>query len=584
MDRDIEEIKPIPFYLHFIWAGGEKLLPLESLEVIMEWMEQNPEFKTFLWIDAETTGQGRNFAEKLQDVTLRYQKLFSKSGITFKAESQAQQLPQEPNTIFLRDITDFGIVDEQIRYELDKFKPNYGCSSDLIRDKCLARWGGCYFDSDVGPAVENYGKKFIKPINLKTLINNLKPNAHYLFLDHMSQLSNEDLEAFSAFKIEVDNEIGNDSFICTPNNPLMWQIYNSSIKNYNIEDLFKLMRKTHPPEKVGHIDVLGLSRTYGSQYLNHYTIDLTGPGLVRMVLCEQSDILGKAEKLPNELAYLKTVAGMPVYIKPLRCSKYSITDPYRNTLHWHKAVVETCESLPMAIEKIRREIAFEAKYFKILRLDDYVEELKTSISKIHPDITEKQIWTLLEKELSKVDFNKIKYVQCAFKFPILSPHILAFCRDHYLFEKTFLFNKRFISTIIFYITGERFLREKIGDFRAESAGNFLYHHEQDLHVINKFVEEAMNFFQNYIEILQRSTMPSVLEILPNLKMHLMTYISLLSELTSGLRARDYTAATDFSMSAIDLRKTITKFEGCIQILQALDKKLPISISVPPKPR
>jgi mannosyltransferase OCH1-like enzyme len=57
-----------------------------------------------------------------------------------------------------------------VRYEIDRLRPNYGASSDLLRYLILYSFGGAYFDSDVAPGTkrletsESFLKDFDNPI------------------------------------------------------------------------------------------------------------------------------------------------------------------------------------------------------------------------------------------------------------------------------------------------------------------------------------------------------------------------------------------------------------------------------------
>jgi hypothetical protein len=100
--------------------------------------------------------------------------------------------------------------DEYIRYEIDRMRPNYGISSDLLRYKILDAIGGAYFDSDVKPGkvtLEESGifdREFDKP---------------QLYLDRNSQ---------------GQNKIGNDALISTPNNPVMQNILHAAKSHYHL--------------------------------------------------------------------------------------------------------------------------------------------------------------------------------------------------------------------------------------------------------------------------------------------------------------------------------------------------------------
>jgi inositol phosphorylceramide mannosyltransferase catalytic subunit len=87
----------IPFYLHFIWLGGE--LPKEYEEVIQSWRINNPKYNIFIWGDDEVNKFMDDYAS-----------------------------------------TDFRDLYEQCE--------NYGQKSDILRYLILANVGGVYSDID----------------------------------------------------------------------------------------------------------------------------------------------------------------------------------------------------------------------------------------------------------------------------------------------------------------------------------------------------------------------------------------------------------------------------------------------------
>lgn len=177
---------PIPKIIHFIWAGGEKLLPEENAKRIKAWAAKNSDFETYLWIDKMTTPK-----EKLEEYYWRY--CFN-----------------ETPKIILKDISEEAISDEYSRYHIDKLEPNYGASSDLLRYNILKKYGGAYFDSEVIVTEES------KSLNHTGLFD----------LDEKEVLR---INYFSQNR----QAIGNDAFICTPDHPLMAALYNRAKYNHN---------------------------------------------------------------------------------------------------------------------------------------------------------------------------------------------------------------------------------------------------------------------------------------------------------------------------------------------------------------
>lgn len=119
----------LPKIIHFIWAGGEKLLPNRSVESIKSWAEsvqEDPLCKIYLWVDQKTTSS------------------------TFLYKQEEEFFKNEKN-IEIQDVEIFREASQYIAYELDRLRSNYGASSDMLRYKILYEYGGAYFDSDIYP-------------------------------------------------------------------------------------------------------------------------------------------------------------------------------------------------------------------------------------------------------------------------------------------------------------------------------------------------------------------------------------------------------------------------------------------------
>lgn len=220
----------IPKLIHFIWAGGEKLLPEQNAARIKAWAAKNPDFEIWLWIDKKTTSK-----EKLDE---------------YYSSHYFHETPE----IVLKDITEEEVVDEYSRYHIDKLEPNYGASSDLLRYSILKKYGGAYFDSDVIVTEES------KPLNHAGLFNLDKKEI--LRITHFSQ---------------NHYVIGNDAFICTPEHPFMVALYRKAKDNHDLNTWSTSLYRFN---------------TLGA--LANWTIKTTGPEVVRQVcldhnLVEKSD-------------------------------------------------------------------------------------------------------------------------------------------------------------------------------------------------------------------------------------------------------------------------------------------------------
>ena len=184
-DSAVRRVTLVPRLIHFIWAGGTRIMPGESFRVVCDWARVNAGdgFRVIVWIDRAS--------HALAEATYR---------VVF-GERMAG-LPIE-----FWDITEHGVVSASVRYEIDKLWPNYGSSSDLLRYAILARFGGAYFDSDVLPA----GTRLIE-------------SHHFISCCAPVFACN--------FASQGGGVVGNDAFICSPGHPLMQAILDTSLANY----------------------------------------------------------------------------------------------------------------------------------------------------------------------------------------------------------------------------------------------------------------------------------------------------------------------------------------------------------------
>ena len=218
---------PLPKIIHFIWAGGEKLLPEINIERIKAWAVKNPDFEVWLWIDNKTTSK-----EKLN---------------VYYSQYKFSEYPK----IILKDITQEEVVDEYSRYHIDKLVPNYGASGDLLRYSILFKIGGAYFDSDICVTDDT------KPLNYNGLFDS----------------DEKEILRISTFT-QNNNAIGNDAFICTPNHPFMKEVYETAKLNHQKE-----IKAVSSPY---HFDQ--------KQSFFNWTIESTGPGII-VDVCKKNNML-----------------------------------------------------------------------------------------------------------------------------------------------------------------------------------------------------------------------------------------------------------------------------------------------------
>ncbi len=214
---------PVPKLQHFIWAGGEKLLPPDNVAHVKEWARKNPEFETILWVDKKTTPP-----ELLEKYKTKY------------------KFDEDPK-IILKDINEEGVADEYSRYHIDHLEPNYGASSDILRYAILKKFGGVYLDSDIlaGKLKLNHDHLFDNPDKTEVLkINQFTQNAE---------------------------AIGNDGFICTPDHPFMTELYERAKMNHD-----EFTKSYYAKDKN-----IYLYNEFDMKV--NWTVGCTGPGAVRQV-------------------------------------------------------------------------------------------------------------------------------------------------------------------------------------------------------------------------------------------------------------------------------------------------------------
>jgi hypothetical protein len=132
-----------PKIIHFIWAGGEKLMPEQCRKTVADWSAQYNSkngCKVCIWVDKKTTS-----SEKLEE--FRNCKELKGTEVEFVDINTLENACSKDK--ILQKSYDL------IRYELDKITTNYGISSDLLRYLILYVVGGVYFDSDINPNNKN---------------------------------------------------------------------------------------------------------------------------------------------------------------------------------------------------------------------------------------------------------------------------------------------------------------------------------------------------------------------------------------------------------------------------------------------
>lgn len=372
---------PITKKIHFIWAGGEKLLPEENVQRIKTWAAKHPDFETYLWVDKETTSK-----EKLDQYYARY---------------KFNEAPK----IVLVDITEEAVVDGYSRYHIDGLVPNYGASSDILRYSILSKYGGAYFDSDVLATEDT------KPLNHDGLFDS----------------SETEILRITQFT-QNHNAIGNDAIICTPDHPFIIDLYEAAKKNHQSTTA----AVSSSPYKFGNlINVM------------NWTIQTTGPGVLQAV-CLRHDMLEETNSITNESKIELTYAnGKSYYQKTkdasLKLDQACYMPAKHNDCNWLKSLPRKLNDIEEAIKITMKSIRFEIKYMGLLRIDDHITNIvkaldkKSTINDLNrsigdPTQEENEIAVRLIRELiqSELDLTNCKLVQLITRYQCVADYYQNF--------------------------------------------------------------------------------------------------------------------------------------------------------------
>ncbi len=379
----------IPKIIHVIWAGGEGLMPESGMENVLNWVAANPDFQLWIWIDKVTTQNVvARYAEKLRELNPNFNVTDGQS---------ATSSDNNQSIILLKDIKDEGFRDEYVSYEIDKTHPNFGCSSDLLRYAVL-KFGGVYIDcTDVYPNEE------MPLINSSLFLNS--HNTHILGVDHCSQKNNPSPDRLRIFNKQSLQQVGNDSFASTANNPLMHEFLARAIKKYDDT-------KENPGEM--------LRLAHENFNIKSLTIERTGPELIKEILKDYAEE-EKQEKQETSRLIVR-ISGEEVLLFPLQSLEARLVIPSpQNSLSWLKPIeiwkfnnISRDNAENFIFEKIKRTIIFEIEHFNILRLDDHIKDYIFILSKYKPELINEepeQVAQQLISRLRPIDLTNEVYVQ-----------------------------------------------------------------------------------------------------------------------------------------------------------------------------
>lgn len=433
MDKS-NEIAGVPLEIHFIWAGGDKPLPIENMETIALWAIKNCEFKISLWVDEKTS------SAKFDQFNIQYQESFKAAYLKVCGNKDAVV----PNVLKVRDIRQEGICREGdiADYELTRLLPNFGASSDILRYRILVKFGGVYADSDVAPSKN----PLVWILNEMSKVSGPnKSYSHFLCLNNFSQVTPHTLKTKPEI-VDTFERLANDAFICTSGgNPLAMQLVKIvEHENYMLRSRYR--------EEASEITLKMITNVaYFSHNKKLLTIAMTGPDALATVLHENR--FGVLKQRPN---LHKTVVvnekRTDVLIVPLASRYYQIVEPVLeskektdfispNRSSWLENTFQLrqLKSMRDIYESILKTILFEQEHFGCLRLADHLRTINKACEyfRTDPNTSCKEFVQLLS-ERNIIDTESLYCVQLC----NLNPLVSEFYDRNQLSEKTQLLSKQ----------------------------------------------------------------------------------------------------------------------------------------------
>lgn len=368
--------------IHFVWAGGESIMPTKGVLNMLKWTIYLPKeagFEIWLWVDPAT--DWNNYHHNLQallqqtdvsELVDRYQQLITDVADTSNSHeyTQVQVFNDSVSNderallvttpIILKNARTYGVLNECANYEIIRPDPNYGASSDLIRYDILHEFGGLYLDVDIVP-VPNSFESFIQLF--KTSYR--KP---IIVLNHVSQQVKASDAMLKLFKLPkkkknqlgYDHSWGNDAILCSAYHPLMRLIIESCRNNYH------LLSHAHSDSAV--IIKRQIERAYCANYTREITISTTGPVMLAMVM-SQWKIVGYSHKKKYALIKHKKQLCVLSRFNTIGCG---LLQPVQNHLNWLKTPRICVRNEKLYVERMWSTIHYEAKFFGVLRMQDHL--------------------------------------------------------------------------------------------------------------------------------------------------------------------------------------------------------------------
>lgn len=472
--------------MHFIWAGQKRLMPDASVMTVLRWHVANPDFQVFIWVDKKTApGYWFDYYMKRLKIVANYCFI----GDVVKLDK-----------IVFKDIEEEEISTPLVRYEIDRLRPNFGASSDILRIRALYKYGGFYADTDVLPAEQSLAKSHIFSEN---------ESYHRFYVDANSQGS---------------GMIGNDVFLSTKNNPHLRFICSLVEENYRqTEDEFSKSDPVTGETVFSFIAVYNptIRQTYvydnykDGEYIERITPMKTGGGPIRSFL--KNEMLGKWLQTPQGAGDI--FRNLSAYRKVAINHRAWINQPL---VHYDESEV---------LSKVIASIRFEAEELQFLRLDDHVDNY-ASVMGLTLEAAGTIIISQLEKE--EIDYEQVKSFQLLFtnlatvefyqkiKLPLDKSFWLPKLHDTATYDCDFL---------------KVMLQERI----EERNPNLLYtcyflieHLHEYLSTPNSYNKRALDTFSEYINILLDKLMQiTIVDEQQSIKTKLINYCQILKSKLSN---------------------------------------------------
>jgi hypothetical protein len=579
--QEQSEPKIIPKEIHFIWAGGEKLMPHENRAVVIQWLRKHSMFTIRIWVKGQVWDK-HHPKQGIEQLKQEYLTLFRAQGLTPEecARIEFMDIREIPELAEIEESVELARLFEPDNYvvdeyptngEMNRLRPNYGGSSDFLRYLICYHFGGAYFDTDVAPGQYALDKTIpfgvVHTHQLYQLVESTpqpdeSTQPHQLYVDHLSQeerCTQTQLSTFALYLRHLKIQVGNDTLVCSKHNPLMWQFYKESVASYHLDNMDEPMKK--------HLQLIS---TYNADDIQETTIFRTGPRCMLRTL--------KRYIPANDTHPVKTitVAGQSVQVKPVRCSAYQLTQPLPNKQDWLKVPLIQSPSLNAAISLVIRTVVFEYQYFKIIRLDDHINDILDSTAHLHLKLDENQIAESLIERLHRIglDYSQIQMAQLSFD----RPPVIRFYKQHHLQDKyhSHYYDPDFSMILLFYRMHKMALLKNVVD--AVQNGKSLkgrfkdpatlmeltknmsqFHRFVHIRLENLYQDLTRQQLQGGLQILQRSieditiSLKNCLTAIPHLNRYLRT--------TSLLNLQAFQKTLDQSQQINTLLATPQKREG-----------------------